>query len=47
MPAVYWVLIGRVNRQRGLMTDEDIRAKYSQEELNELGDLSPYYKYER
>jgi hypothetical protein len=29
------------------MTEEEIDAKYSPEELQAMGDLAPYYKYER
>lgn len=47
LPVVYWVLVGRVNRQREAMSDEEIRAKYTPEELTAMGDKSPYYRYER
>lgn len=29
------------------MTDDEISAKYTPEELTALGDKSPYYRYER
>lgn len=47
LPAIYWVLVGRINRKRAAMLDEDINAKFTPEELTALGDLSPYYRYER
>jgi hypothetical protein len=29
------------------MSDDQIRAKYTPEELEAMGDRSPYYRYER
>jgi hypothetical protein len=33
------------NKQRAALTEEEIRAKYTDDELTELGDRSPYYRY--
>lgn len=33
------------NRQREKMTEDEIRAKYTEDELIELGDRSPLYRY--
>jgi hypothetical protein len=33
------------NKRRQLMTEQDIREKYSQEQLDELGDRSPLFRY--
>lgn len=47
LPIIYWYLVGRVNRAREAMSDEDIKSKYTPEELTAMGDKSPYYRYER
>jgi hypothetical protein len=46
-PMMYWWLIGRVNQRRDLMTEEEIRSKFTPEQLTLMGDLSPFYRYER
>lgn len=43
----YYYWLGRKNAEREAMTDEEIRAKYTPEQLVEMGDRSPYYRYER
>lgn len=35
----------RVNKQRDLKDEADVRAKYSEEELLAMGDKSPLYRY--
>lgn len=35
----------RINRNRDLLTEEDVRAQYSESELLQLGDQSPYFRY--
>lgn len=47
VPALYWLYCGWVNKKRDQLSSEEIHAKYSQEELSLLGDLSPLYRYER
>nr|XP_018264739.1 uncharacterized protein I303_02918 [Kwoniella dejecticola CBS 10117]OBR86897.1 hypothetical protein I303_02918 [Kwoniella dejecticola CBS 10117] len=47
VPALYWLYCGWINKKREQMSSEEIHAKYSQEELEEMGDLSPLYRYER
>ncbi|WRT63104.1 uncharacterized protein IL334_000007 [Kwoniella shivajii] len=47
VPALYWLYCGRVNNKREQMTNGEINSKYTQEELEQLGDLSPLYRYER
>ncbi|KAI7589085.1 hypothetical protein KC343_g16923, partial [Hortaea werneckii] len=37
----YW----SINKKRDAMTDEDIHAKYNEEQLNRMGDKSPLYRY--
>ena len=43
----YWVYVGRVNRRRASVPEEEIRAKYTADELEAMGDLSPLYVYSR
>lgn len=47
LPGLYWILVGRVNKHRSLISEEEIRSTYSDEELAALGDKSPLYRYER
>ncbi|WVQ83730.1 hypothetical protein IAT38_005874 [Cryptococcus sp. DSM 104549] len=47
VPMIYWYLVGRINRKREAMTEDEIYAKYTPAELQEMGDLSPLYRYER
>lgn len=47
LPAVYWVLVGRVNKKRSNIPEAEVRASYSDDELAALGDKSPLYRYER
>ncbi|KAK4686269.1 hypothetical protein P7C73_g3857, partial [Tremellales sp. Uapishka_1] len=47
VPIVYWFVIGRINKKRENMSVDEISAQYSTEELQEMGDLSPLYRYER
>lgn len=35
----------RINKKRAAMSEEEIRAKYSDEELERMGDRSPLYRY--
>jgi uncharacterized membrane protein YeaQ/YmgE (transglycosylase-associated protein family) len=34
-----------INAKREAMTEQEIRNKYTEEELNELGDQSPLFRY--
>lgn len=47
LPIWYYFKVGKINAQREAMTEEEIRAKYGVDELTEMGDRSPYYRYER
>lgn len=33
------------NKQRDLLCEEDVRARHSEQELTEMGDKSPLYRY--
>lgn len=35
----------RVNKQRENVTEAEVRAKYTDEQLEDLGDKSPLFKY--
>ena len=39
------VVYSRINAQRDLMTEAEIRAKWSEEELLHMGDRSPFFRY--
>ncbi|WWC91102.1 uncharacterized protein L201_006043 [Kwoniella dendrophila CBS 6074] len=47
VPSLYWLYCGRINKKRDQMSEDEIHAKYTHEELEEMGDLSPLYRYER
>lgn len=36
---------GKVNRERDLVPEEETRARYTDQELLDLGDKSPLYRY--
>ena len=39
------LMFWKINKSREAMTEEEIRAKYSEEELEKMGDRSPLFKY--
>nr|XP_018264224.1 uncharacterized protein I303_04106 [Kwoniella dejecticola CBS 10117]OBR86382.1 hypothetical protein I303_04106 [Kwoniella dejecticola CBS 10117] len=43
----YWFYVGAVNKKRAAMTEEEIRARYTSDELEAMGDKSPLYIYSR
>ena len=45
-PIIYAVILARINRKRAALTEDDVLAKYSRDELQEMGDRSPLYRYE-
>lgn len=47
VPTFYWWYCGWVNKKREAMSKEQILANHSQDELADLGDLSPLYRYEK
>ncbi|TYJ52658.1 hypothetical protein B9479_006750 [Cryptococcus floricola] len=47
VPSLYYFYVGYVNKEREKMSEEDVYAKWTVEELQEMGDLSPLYRYER
>ncbi|KAL7418629.1 hypothetical protein Q5752_007087 [Cryptotrichosporon argae] len=47
VPIIYWYLLGRINAARDAMSHDEIYEKYTIDELQDMGDLSPLYRYER
>ncbi|KAJ9638747.1 hypothetical protein H2204_004223, partial [Knufia peltigerae] len=39
------IAYGVLNKKRDQMNEEEIRAKYTEEELLDMGDKSPLYRY--
>ena len=39
------VVYKRINEKRDLISEEEIRAKYTEGELLDMGDLSPHFRY--
>ncbi|KAF2021033.1 MFS general substrate transporter [Aaosphaeria arxii CBS 175.79] len=44
-PPIYWLILKRINATRDAMSEDEIRAKYTEEELAEMGDESPLFRY--
>ncbi|OKL58480.1 hypothetical protein UA08_06355 [Talaromyces atroroseus] len=44
-PAIYYFILKNINNKRAAMPAEDILAKYTSEELTEMGDESPLFRY--
>ncbi|KAJ5579711.1 uncharacterized protein N7459_005696 [Penicillium hispanicum] len=44
-PPVYALILKRINAKRAAIPEEDIRAKYTADELAEMGDESPLFRY--
>lgn len=44
-PAVYRVVLKRINDRRDAMTREEIMATYTEEQLVDMGDLNPLFRY--
>lgn len=45
VPLGYWFILRSINRKRDLLSIEEVRAKYTDDELSEMGDLSPLFRY--
>lgn len=43
--ATFRILLQRINAQRDAMNQNEIRAKYTEDELWEMGDQSPLFRY--
>ncbi|KAI0188257.1 major facilitator superfamily domain-containing protein [Astrocystis sublimbata] len=44
-PGIYWGILKKINAQRAAMSRVDIAARYTEEELADMGDLSPLFRY--
>lgn len=38
-------VLQRINKKREAITEEEVRAKYTQEQLTDMGDASPLFRY--
>ncbi|RSL82837.1 hypothetical protein CEP52_016865 [Fusarium oligoseptatum] len=44
-PIIYYFILKAINKKRAEMSMEEIHAKYSDEQLSEMGDRSPLFRY--
>lgn len=44
-PVIYWVILKRTNAKRDAIPAEEIHAKYTDQELSDMGDRSPLFRY--
>lgn len=44
-PVIYYFILKRINAKRAAMDENEIRARYTEEELSEMGDMSPLFRY--
>ena len=44
-PPIYALILRRINAKRAAISEEEVRAKYTEEELVEMGDESPLFRY--
>ncbi|KAL4797764.1 major facilitator superfamily domain-containing protein [Aspergillus venezuelensis] len=44
-PIIYWVILRRINAKRAAMNETEVRMRYTNEELADMGDLSPLFRY--
>ncbi|KAK5126480.1 hypothetical protein LTR85_010716 [Meristemomyces frigidus] len=44
-PTIYYFILRRINQKRDGISEEEVMAKYSEEELAEMGDESPLFRY--
>jgi hypothetical protein len=44
-PACYYIILKRINAKRAAIPVEEIREKYTDEQLAEMGDESPLFRY--
>ena len=40
-----WFVLQRINKKRDAMSEEEVRARYTEAELLDMGDKSPLYRY--
>ncbi|OJI99433.1 hypothetical protein ASPVEDRAFT_60462 [Aspergillus versicolor CBS 583.65] len=44
-PVIYYFILKRINAKRAAMDENEIRSRYTEEELSEMGDRSPLFRY--
>lgn len=42
---IYYLILNKINRKRAAMSVEEVMDKYTPEELTEMGDESPLFRY--
>ena len=46
LTVILYFILKRENARRDAMSEEEVRAKYTADELAEMGDRSPLFRYE-
>lgn len=44
-PIIYYFILKRINAKRAAIPAEEVHAKYTDQELSEMGDRSPLFRY--
>lgn len=44
-PGIYHLILKRINAKRAAMPVEEVMAKYTPEQLTDMGDESPLFRY--
>ena len=44
-PVIYYFVLKCINAKRAAMDEREIRARYTEEELSDVGDTSPLFRY--
>lgn len=44
-PIIYYFILKRINAKRDAIPIDEIYAKYTSQELSEMGDRSPLFRY--
>lgn len=44
-PIIYWFILRRINAKRASMSPQEIAAKYTDQDLIDMGDRSPLFRY--
>lgn len=45
-PILYWLWLKRLNAKQATISEEEIRATYTEEELVRMGDKSPLFRFQ-
>lgn len=44
-PTIYYFILKRINQRRDQMSEDEVMAKYSEQQLADMGDNSPLFRY--